>query len=39
MIDFVLFGFNTPQAVPIRVFMSQWIEAANNEVMYSQQKH
>ena len=35
-----LFSTNIPNTgVAIKVFMSQWIEAANDEVMYSQQKH
>lgn len=38
MIAFQLINFKTPQAIPIKVFMSQWIEAANSEEMYSQQK-
>ena len=34
------FTTNIPgTGVAIKVFMSQWIEAANSEEMYSQQKH
>jgi len=29
LINFQLFNFKEAQAVPIRVFLSQWIEAAN----------
>ena len=35
-----LFSTNIPgTGVAIKVFMSNWIEAANDEVMYSLQKH
>ena len=40
MTNMWLFSTNIPGiGVAIKVFMSNWIEAANDEIMYSQQKH
>lgn len=38
MISFQLFNFPTIQAVPIKVFLSQWIEAANWDEFTNQSK-
>lgn len=35
---FKFFGFKTVQAVPVRFPMSNWICAANDDVMYSKGK-
>jgi len=38
MIKFQLFGFTTLQAVPVVIPMSNWIYAANDDIMYNKPK-
>lgn len=38
MINFVFIGFKSLQGFPVKIPMSRWIVAANEDVMYSKPK-